>query len=92
MLDVLVLVVRPEAILSVKAAECIDEMRTQIRVDVLGVVLGCAGPVDTPVRVVTHHPLLTRFPPLYRVCQTSLMLKNILRNNIYKIILIPKKP
>ena len=74
MLNVLILVIGSQAVLSCKTAKCVYKMRAEIRVDVLRGELGGAGAVDRPVCVVAHHSLLrprARLPTRHIVCNKT---------------------
>jgi hypothetical protein len=58
LLDVLILVVGPKAVLSCEPSERVDEMCAEIWIDVLWGELGGAGAVHRPVSVVAHYPFL----------------------------------
>lgn len=58
LLNVLILVIWLEGVLLGKATEGIDQMRAQVRVDILRVELGRTRPVHGPVCVVAYDSLV----------------------------------
>ena len=77
LLDILILVIRSEAVLPGKASERVDKMSAQVGVDVLRRELGCTWAVHRPVCVVTHNTLSrsgAALPPGYVVCNTPVRL------------------
>lgn len=72
LLDIIVRVVRLELVALVEPSEGVDDVRAQVRVDVLRRELGERWPVDGPVGVVADDLQVgPRRPFFYRICEPS---------------------